>query len=188
MSRASIDDVGMLVAKAWALRGTCGRRQVGCALFDSSGHLLSTGYNGPAKGQQHCDIATPCPGLGTFKDVRIGPTLVVRRPDFIPAKSGEGLQLCEAVHAEANALLRCADVTAIDTCYCTYSPCLDCVKLLLNTSCRRIVFEEPYAHDAPAKERWTRPVKTLMGHLAGPDFDRGRLWEYQGTPRYSIRS
>jgi len=138
VSRSSLDEVGLLVARAWSLRGTCGRRRVGCALFDGYGHMLSTGYNGPASGQQHCSSESPCAGFG--------------------APSGTSLHLCEAIHAEANALLRCTDVTRIRTCYCTHSPCLDCVKLLLNTGCRRIVFEERYAHDEPARERWLRSV------------------------------
>ncbi len=36
---------------------------------------------------------------------------------------------------------------------CTTSPCADCVKLLLNTSCRRIIFVEEYPHRY-ARERW----------------------------------
>ena len=51
---------------------------------------------------------------------------------------------CQAIHAEQNALLQCRDVYAIDTCYTTTAPCITCLKLLLNTSCRRIVFDEPY--------------------------------------------
>lgn len=133
--RASLDDVGMRIAVAWSKRATCPRRSVGCVLFDSSGHQLSSGYNGPASGQPHC-IDHPCPGA------------------TLP--SGTGLSKCEAIHAEANALLRCSDVTKVHTAYVTTSPCLDCVKLLLNTGCRRIVFLEEYAHGADAKARWLR--------------------------------
>ena len=70
--------------------------------------------------------------------------------------SGLNLDACEAVHGEQNALLQCRDVFAIDTAYVTTSPCLTCVKLLLNTSCQRIIFAEPYAHDAPARELWEK--------------------------------
>lgn len=134
MTRPSIDEIGLLIAETWALRSTCGRTGTGCALFDASGHMLSTGYNGPASKQHNCSAEHPCPGFG--------------------AASGEALQLCEAIHAEANALLRCEDVTKVRTAYVTRSPCLDCTKLLLNTGCKRIVFRRPYAHDASAKERW----------------------------------
>ena len=50
-------------------------------------------------------------------------------------------------------LLQCRNVWEIDTVYCTASPCLTCVKLLMNTSCRRIVFAEEYPH-ADASGLW----------------------------------
>jgi dCMP deaminase len=136
MSRATLDETGLAIAAAWARRGTCGRRQVGCLLMDADGYPISSGYNGPASGQAHCDIF-PCAGRN--------------------APSGKNLQACEAIHAEINALLRCPDVRLIHTCYVTHSPCLDCVKALLNTGCLRIVFSEPYAHDAESRGRWLKP-------------------------------
>lgn len=133
--RIDRDQLGLLLAQSWALRGTCARRRVGCVLMDAQGHELGTGYNGPAAGETHCtDRACPGAGLAT----------------------GEGLELCEAIHAEANALLRCRDVRAIHTAYVTHSPCLHCVKLLMNTGCQRIVFAQPYAHDEAAKKLWVK--------------------------------
>lgn len=61
---------------------------------------------------------------------------------------------CQAIHAEQNALLQCRDVYAIHTAYVTASPCMTCVKLLLNTSCERIVYVEEYPHSA-ARDLWT---------------------------------
>lgn len=69
------------------------------------------------------------------------------------ARSGTNLDGCEAVHAEQNALLQCRDVYSIDVAYVTASPCMTCTKLLLNTSCREIIFLEEYPHSA-AKELW----------------------------------
>ena len=116
-------------------RGTCRRRKVGCVLVDRHNHVLSTGYNGGASGEPHC-LDVPCAGAD------------------LP--SGTGLSTCEAIHAEANALLQCKDVHAIVTAYVTASPCTDCVKLLLNTSCRRVVALKPYTHDAASRARWER--------------------------------
>ena len=59
----------------------------------------------------------------------------------------------EAIHAEQNALLQCKDVHEIDRVYCTLSPCIHCVKLLLNTSARHILFCEEYIHQ-DAKRLW----------------------------------
>jgi dCMP deaminase len=125
-------DMAALVAR----RSTCARRSVGCVLVDVRGHVLSTGYNGRPRGFAHCNEGAPCPGVG--------------------APTGSDLDLCESVHAEQNALLQCRDVELIEVCYVTVSPCLTCVKLLLNTSCRRVVAAAPYAHEAAARELWTR--------------------------------
>jgi tRNA(Arg) A34 adenosine deaminase TadA len=66
---------------------------------------------------------------------------------------GKGLDLCEAIHAEQNALLQCRDTKEIEVAYVTASPCVTCVKLFMNTGCKRIVFLEEYPHSA-AKELW----------------------------------
>ena len=132
--RISRDDVGIIIALAWGLRGTCVRRKVGCLLVDENGWALSSGYNGPPSKERHCTMISPCPGA------------------LSPA--GTGLELCEAIHAEQNALLRCPAPSQIYTCYVTHSPCMHCVKMLLNTPCRRVVFLERYAHDAEAQARW----------------------------------
>jgi dCMP deaminase len=137
MRRISRDQLGLLLAYSWSLRGTCARKRVGCVVMTEDFHELSTGYNGPARGEAHC-LEHPCPGVG--------------------APSGASLDACEAIHAEANALLRCPDVTRVHTAYVTHSPCIHCVKLLMNTSCRRIVFIHPYAHDATARALWLRSL------------------------------
>jgi dCMP deaminase len=136
MRRPSREETALSLAAIWAKRGTCCRRQVGCVLVDADGHELSTGYNGPASGMPHCTRETPCPGASS--------------------PSGQGLDLCEAVHAEANALLFCPDVRKIEYAYVTCSPCVHCVKLLMNTGCRVIIFSERYAHDQAAEALWTR--------------------------------
>ena len=141
MSRPSRDAWAMEMAKLTATRSTCLRRQVGCVLLNARGHVLATGYNGVAAGLPHCNE------LGhdvTFPHACSGAS----------APSGTNLDGCQAIHAEQNALLQCRDVYSIDTCYVTASPCMTCTKLLLNTSCQRIVFLEEYPH-AAAKDLWT---------------------------------
>ena len=140
--RPSKDEWLLAMAALTARRATCARRSVGCVLADARGHILSTGYNGRPRGFDHCSEGAPCPGAD--------------------APSGTRLDECEAVHAEANALLQCPDVEAIDACYVTVSPCVWCVKLLLNTSCRRIVAASPYAHDAQSQDLWRRGGRTWV--------------------------
>lgn len=149
MTRLNLDEWGLGLAELTARRGTCLRRQVGCVLLSERGHVLSTGYNGVAAGQPHCNEEGE-PLDGTFVD---GPWY----PNACPAAfafSGTNLDGCHALHAEQNALLQCRDVWQIWTCCVTTSPCMTCTKLLLNTSCQRVVFREAYPH-TEAEALWT---------------------------------
>lgn len=147
MTRISRDEWGLRIAEVVALRATCLRRSVGAVLVDARGHILSTGYNGRAAGLPHCNSEDVLPSTEIiYPHACAGANLT----------SGTGLDLCEACHGEQNALLQCRDVYIIHTCYVTVSPCISCVKLLLNTGCRRVVFRERYAHDEAARKLWGR--------------------------------
>lgn len=125
VNRPTTDEYFIAMAILAASRGTCVRRKVGCILTNSHNHVIATGYNGVAAGQPHCQDK-PCPGVGQ--------------------PSGVGLQSCYALHAEENALMQCRDIFQIHTCYTTASPCINCLRKLLGTSCQRIVFLEEYPH------------------------------------------
>lgn len=148
----------MELAQVTAKRSTCLRRQVGCVLLNARGHVLATGYNGVAAGMPHCsdnhlEIAKALVPDSTCMILPHG-----QYPNACPgaqSPSGTNLDGCQAIHAEQNALLQCRDVYEIDTCVAIVSPCLTCMKLLLNTGCRRIVFLEEYPHPE-AGELWRR--------------------------------
>ena len=133
--RISFDEWAMDIAKSTSARATCIRRKVGCVLVNNKGHILATGYNGVPKGIPHCiDTGHACSGAY--------------------AASGTKLDECLAIHAEMNALLQCSDIFDIETVYVTVSPCINCIKVLLNTSCKRIVFLEEYADNHNSKQIW----------------------------------
>jgi dCMP deaminase len=129
--RPSKDEVMLAVALALSTRATCRKRAVGCVLTDTAGHILSTGYNGVPHGMPHC-IDTPCVGFG------------------LPM----GSDTCQAVHAEINAMLQCKDIDAIHTCYVTCRPCNNCLKTLMNTQCKRLVFFKSDLPPSPAEFQW----------------------------------
>ncbi len=133
-ARPSRDEWLMALALVTALRSTCRRRAVGCVFADSFSRVLSTGYNGNARGLPHC-IETPCLGVDDL--------------------SGNTLR-CEAVHAEQNCALMLRDPMVLHACYTTVSCCESCVKLLLNTGCHRIIFLEEYENESglAAKKLW----------------------------------
>lgn len=134
MTRPTRDETMMILARTIAKRSTCPRREVGAVVVDVNGRVLSMGHNGVAMGEPHCSDGNPCGGESHAH--------------------GVGLVACFACHAEMNALLFCPDVMKIDTIYTTASPCAMCIRYLLNTSCRRIVYAETY--DSTSLERWLR--------------------------------
>jgi len=121
--REDIDEYFLRLAEHAASRSTCARAARGCVLVSELNHVIGTGYNGVPRGIDHC-TDNPCPGA--------------------EYSGGKRLDLCEAVHAESNALIQCMDAERIHTAYCTASPCWECAKKLLNTSCKRVVFREAY--------------------------------------------
>ena len=142
-NRMSIDEVMLAVAAVMAARSTCARRAVGCVLTDARGRILATGYNGVSRGVAHCLSEQPCPSVG--------------------AVSGTNLDDCAAVHAEQNAILMLADPDRVETCYVTASPCTSCVKLLLNTTTKRIVFLNEYG-DQKGAALWRETQRTWHHH------------------------
>jgi dCMP deaminase len=133
------------VAHVTADQATCARRRVGCVLADLRNRILSTGFNGPPRGFPQCTALSPCD------------------KDAVKAPTGLSLDLCLAVHAEQNALLQCSNVDAIHTCCCTVLPCITCVKLLLNTTCQRIVYTVDYpAHHEAVERMWLASGRWLV--------------------------
>lgn len=163
--RISRDEWAMQLALITAKRATCLRRAVGCVLLNERGHVLSTGYNGVASGQKHCNEEILEFRNSNGESLNFG-TVTPNKGDVYPhacsgaqSPSGTNLDGCQAIHAEQNALLQCRDPWTIHSCYVTTSPCMTCVKLLLNTTCQRIVFVESYPH-TEARELWVSAGRT----------------------------
>lgn len=141
--RPTHDEWFMQIASVVSTRSTCARRAVGAVIVDRDNRILSTGYNGVPHGVLHC-ISIPCKGAH--------------------APSGQGLDVCQALHAEQNAIARLADVRAAHTMYCTTAPCIGCTKLISATPIERIVAGESYP--LSGQQFWTEVV--------------GKVWEQIG--------
>jgi len=124
------------IASCLAQRATCGKLAVGCVLVDTYGRIIGSGYNGVPRGMAHCTDEA-CPG----------------------SLDPKGSDTCIAVHAEQNALLMCRDPEQIETCYTTHAPCLRCTKMLLNTSCKAIIYSNS-GFEVPAKTLWLAAGRT----------------------------
>ena len=133
MKRIDLDDYFLKMLDLVASRSTCARRAVAAILTDGAGCVLATGYNGVPRGMPHC-IDVPCPGADQ--------------------PSGMGLDLCEAIHAEQNALLQCHRLDLARVLYCSVVPCYPCAKLIVNTQIHKVVVKEDYA-----AAHWDRTLK-----------------------------
>ena len=132
--RPSYDEYFMEMAHVVAKRSTCIRRRVGAILVKDK-HILSTGYNGAPKGLNHCE------DVGCIRQQ-------------LSVKSGERHELCRGLHAEQNAIIQAA-VFGISisgsTLYCTNTPCVVCVKMLINAGVKEIIYSGNYPDDLAKK-------------------------------------
>ena len=132
-SRPGWDDYFMKITRLVSERATCVKRKVG-ALVVKDNRILSTGYNGAPKGMKHC-----------------GEVGCIRREMSVP--SGQRHELCRGLHAEQNAIIQAAwHGVRIEgsTMYCTYQPCVICVKMMINAGMKRLVFSGSYPDELAA--------------------------------------
>lgn len=131
--RISKDEYYLQIAAAVAQRSTCLRRQYGAVLVKND-EIISTGYNGAARGEANCCDVGRC----------------WREEHKIP--HGEQYEKCVAVHAEQNALLSASRRDTIGaTLYLAgfengralfggeLEPCAICAKLIKNAGVTSIV-------------------------------------------------
>jgi len=101
----------------------CMSRKVGAVLTRNNA-IISTGYNGPPRGIPKCR-GSICPR------------------QVVGFKSGEGLHLCPATHAEANSIAQAA-MNGVSTLgasmYLTCGvPCKNCLALIINAGIAEVV-------------------------------------------------
>lgn len=124
--RISKDEYFMQLAEVVSKRSTCLKRNVGAVLVKDA-HIISTGYNGAPSGFKHCT-----------------PETCVRQE----LKSGERPELCRGVHAEINCIIQAAihgtSIEGDTTLYSTTFPCMNCLKLLINSGIKRLVYKDGY--------------------------------------------
>ena len=125
--RPSWDTYFMDIAKTVALRSNCIKRKVAAVIVKDK-RIISTGYNGTPRGVTNCNDGG-CPRCNSF------------------AKSGSGLGDCLCSHAEENAIVQASyhGVQIKDaTLYTTFSPCLLCTKMILNSGIKAVVYNAGY--------------------------------------------
>ena len=127
MKRPSWDQYFMDIAQVVSLRGNCLKRKVGAVIVKNK-RVMSSGYNGTPKGVKNC-YEGGCE----------------RCNSLIP--SGEALGICICSHAEENAIVQAAyhGVSTFGAViYITYSPCITCAKMIINSGIEEVVYNEAY--------------------------------------------
>jgi len=120
--RLSWDEYFLKISMIVAERSTCRRHHVGAVIVKDK-RILTTGYNGAAKGVKDCIE------LGCLRDE-------------LDIESGKNHEVCRAIHAEQNAIIQ-AGLHGVNiensTIYCTHPPCILCAKMLINAGITRLV-------------------------------------------------
>jgi len=156
--RPDWDEYFLQLAVLVATRATCLRRQVGAVLVKNE-RIISTGYNGAARGLGHC-----CE-LGCL-----------RTELAIP--SGQRYELCRGVHAEQNAIINAAYYGAATqgaTLYCTTQPCLICSRMIINAGLIRVVHGGNFQDDLALQFLAEAGIAVEEKHLDSFTTDYGRI-------------
>ena len=125
--RPSWDQYFMNIAKVVATRSNCSRRQVAAVIVKDK-RIISTGYNGTPRGTRNCNEGG-CPRCNNL------------------VESGTRLDECLCSHGEENAITQAAyhGVSVKGgTLYSTFSPCLMCTKMIINSGIREVVYNMEY--------------------------------------------
>jgi dCMP deaminase len=126
--RPDWDEYFMAIAKTVAMRSSCIKRKV-AAVIVKENRIISTGYNGTPRGIPNCNSGG-CPRCNSM------------------TPSGHGLDECICSHAEENSITQAAyHGVSIKggTIYITYSPCLTCAKMIINSGIQEVVYNEHYS-------------------------------------------
>ena len=130
----------MEICDSIALNSKCMSRQIGSLIvIDKS--IVSTGYNGPPRGVRHCNERYGY----AFSDNTECPR---RLAGF---KSGEGLHLCPAAHAEVNCISNAARLGVSvkgGTLYLNnIIPCKNCASQIINAGIVEVVCRDFESYD-----------------------------------------
>ncbi|MBK7947496.1 MAG: AAA family ATPase [Deltaproteobacteria bacterium] len=126
-ARPGWDDYFMSIARVVASRSNCVKRKV-AAVVTVDRRIISTGYNGTPRGTRNCNEGG-CPRCNSL------------------AEGGTRLDECLCSHAEENAITQAAyhGVSLKGaTIYSTFSPCLQCTKMIINSGIVEVVYQSDY--------------------------------------------
>lgn len=105
----------MNIAEVVSTRSHDSETQVGCVIVDSNKRIISTGYNGFPPGCKDSELPTTRPEKYKYM-----------------------------IHAEINAIATCRVDLNGASLYTTTSPCSDCVKAIITSGIKKVIFKKAY--------------------------------------------
>lgn len=147
--RPSWQEYFLDIASSVSKRSTCLRRRYG-AIIVKDKRIISSGYNGAARGESNCCDDKFC----------------IR--EKMNVKHEERYDLCRAVHSEQNAIINADPKEMIGADIYIYgsdingnvvdsAPCYLCKRMIANARLRRVIYVTP---------------KHIVSYLVRPDIDR----------------
>lgn len=131
------DEYFFSIADAVSKKSHCLSRHEGAVAVRGNKFITATGYNGPPMGYPHCGDRYK------FQEQEYVHTFSECPRHKMGYKSGEGLEICPAAHAELNVLIEAARLgISLDGCilYLTIgSPCRECSKAIVNAGIKEVV-------------------------------------------------
>lgn len=130
--RVDFDTYYLRIAADVAERSTCIRRKYGAVIVSKDNRIISTGYNGAPIREPNCCDKMQC----------------VREAQGV--EHGTRYELCVAVHAEQNAIIKANRMELLDSTIYIFGfdkdlhvygePCLMCKRVIINAGIARIKY------------------------------------------------
>jgi dCMP deaminase len=129
MSRISVDEYYLNIAKAVCKRSSCLKRQYGAVIVNNQ-EIIATGYNGSPRGETNCCDVGVCDRINE-------------------AHNSGKYDLCKSVHAEQNAIISASRKDMIGGTLYLFGeengkpveakPCPICERMIKNAGITRVV-------------------------------------------------
>lgn len=152
MRQEKADKLYMRICDIIAEQSYSNRSKVGAVLVKDD-NILSFGYNGTPAGFDNCceniDTDYPCSVDRQVNELfDCGGFEANSKETCLRCKYAKLSTKPEVLHAESNALMKLVKTGKISsagaTLYVTYSPCIDCAKMLVQASIKRVVYRHEY--------------------------------------------
>ncbi len=164
------DEKGLFAAYSASLASACLSRQVGAAIMDKCGQIVSTGcndvpqykgglYDSNSKSDKRCYNKGGCQNdkhklilkkqiEAILQEEGVENATKVAGKIFNNSKAKSLIEYSRAIHAEMDAILALARNTSAGsvgkTLYCTTYPCHNCARHIIAAGIERVVYIEPY--------------------------------------------